>query len=400
MEGVGVSSLRRRAVHLAAAGALPAASLVLLAAAPRAEGYVYWANQGTNTIARANLDGTGADLSFIGGANDPNGVAVGSAHVYWVNQGAGTIGRANLDGTDVNHNLITGLDDPEGVAVDPAHVYWADNGTDTIGRANLDGTSPDFDFIPPAMGSNPNSVAVDTAHIYWSTPGNSSIRRANLDGMGVQPNFILGAFAVRGVAVDAAHVYWARSTPQNTIGRANLDGTAPNHDFIPAANNPSGVAVGAEHLYWANFGGDTIGRASLDGDPAGVNQSFITGASDPRGVAVDALPLPPNAPPNDFSFGKVKRNKSKGTAKLPVIVPGPGGLVLEGKKVKPVVEQAVTRAERGAGTEVLLKVKARGKGKRKLNRTGKAKVNLEVTYTPTGGQPNTQGTSLRLIMRR
>jgi virginiamycin B lyase len=401
MEGVGVSSWRQRGARTAAIGTLVAAAVLLLAAAPRAEAYIYWANQGTNTIARANLDGTDANLSFITGASLPNGVAVDAAHLYWVNQDTGTIGRANLDGSGVNHNLITGLNDPEGVAVDASHIYWADAGTDTIGRANLDGTGPDFDFIPAAMGTNPIGVAVDAAHIYWSTPGGAgSIRRANLDGMDVNPSFITGTPGVRGVAVDAAHIYWASTAPHNMIGRANLDGTAPKNDFIPAASSPGGVAADVEHLYWANFGGDTIGRASLDGNPASVNQSFIGGASDPSGLAVDALPLPPGAPRNDFSLGKAKRNKNKGTAKLPAVVPGPGELVLAGKKVKPVVEQAVTRASRGAGIQVVLKVRARGKGKQKLNRTGKAKVTMDVTYTPTGGQPNTLDTSLRLIKRR
>ena len=43
-------------------------------------GHVYWANNGTNTIGRANLDGTDANQSFIvlGEASDPFGVAVGA----------------------------------------------------------------------------------------------------------------------------------------------------------------------------------------------------------------------------------------------------------------------------------------------------------------------------------
>ena len=40
-----------------------------------------------------------ADQSFITGANAPLGVAVDGQHVYWANTGTDTIGRANLDGT-------------------------------------------------------------------------------------------------------------------------------------------------------------------------------------------------------------------------------------------------------------------------------------------------------------
>ena len=71
----------------------------------------------------------------------------------------------------------------------------------------------------------------------------------------------------------------------NTIGRANLDGSGVNQNFITGANDPFGVAVDGGHVYWANLGSGTIGRANIDG--SGVNQSFITGASNPYGVAVD-----------------------------------------------------------------------------------------------------------------
>jgi hypothetical protein len=40
-------------------------------------------------------------------------------------------------------------------------------------------------------------------------------------------------------------------------------------------------------------------------------------------------------PSNAFSFGKVKKNRKKGTATLTVIVPGPGTLTLAGKGLKP-----------------------------------------------------------------
>ena len=121
----------------------------------------------TDTIGRANLDGTGADQSFITGASTPLGVAVDGAHVYWANGGTrhdrprqprrhgrqpelhhrrhrprrgrgrrrprllgeridtGTIGRADLDGTDVNQSFITGASAPRGWRSTAAHVYWA-----------------------------------------------------------------------------------------------------------------------------------------------------------------------------------------------------------------------------------------------------------------------------------
>ena len=95
-------------------------------------------------------------------------------------------------------------------------------------------------------------------------------------------------------------------------------------------------------------------------------------------------------PSNDFSLGDVKRNKKKGTAELAVEVPGPGSLVLAGGKVKGDEETA-----EAAGGETLT-IKASGKAKQMLSDVGKAKVGVEVTYTPTGGLANTKSTKVKL----
>jgi hypothetical protein len=49
---------------------------------------------------------------------------------------------------------------------------------------------------------------------------------------------------------------------------------------------------------------------------------------------------------------------------------------------------------------VKLEVKPKGKAKDKLTPEGKAKVVAEVTFTPTGGTPNTEDKKLKLVKRR
>jgi sugar lactone lactonase YvrE len=93
--------------------------------APSAEAYTYWTDSGSDTIRRANLDGSGVDTAFITGVENPEGVAVDGAHIYWSNSTADTIGRANLDGTAVEQDFVINADGPAGVAVDGTHVYWA-----------------------------------------------------------------------------------------------------------------------------------------------------------------------------------------------------------------------------------------------------------------------------------
>jgi hypothetical protein len=98
----------------------------------------------------------------------------------------------------------------------------------------------------------------------------------------------------------------------------------------------------------------------------------------------------PLSPSNLITLGKPKLNKKKGTAKLPVTVPGPGTLTLTGKGV---VKQTKTPI---AAATVKLMVESKGKKMRKLDNAGKVKVKITVAYTPTGGTPNSQSKTLVL----
>ena len=275
---------------------------------------IYWANNATGTIARANLDGTGANQSFITGSPTslPCGVAVDGGHIYWGNSAFGTIARANLDGTGVDQNFITGAVRPCGVAVDQTHIYWeagvadptAPSGDGVIGRANLDGTGVNQSFIT-SPGLPHGGLAVNGAHIYWTNFASSSIGRASLDGTGVDQHFIATASNARpcGVAVDGAHVFWAEANP-GTVARANLDGTGVNENFITGdPGGPCGVALDGTHVLFNNGATDGsglfwLGRANLDGSSATTEFLRTNGAV---GVAVSpqgsaAPPTIPGAP--------------------------------------------------------------------------------------------------------
>jgi hypothetical protein len=94
-------------------------------------------------------------------------------------------------------------------------------------------------------------------------------------------------------------------------------------------------------------------------------------------------------PTNTFTLGAVTRRKKKGTATISVDLPNPGQLVASGAGVA----GAVTADGSGA---VQLPIRAKGSKKRKLNRTGKVRVAPSITFTPTGGDPSTQATTLKL----
>jgi hypothetical protein len=85
---------------------------------------VFWTDTGFFgggfNIGRANVvTGLGADASIIGDASTPSSIAVDGSHLYWANAGTNTIGRSNLDATGVNESFFaTGAAQTTGVAID------------------------------------------------------------------------------------------------------------------------------------------------------------------------------------------------------------------------------------------------------------------------------------------
>jgi hypothetical protein len=122
----------------------------------------------------------------------------------------------------------------------------------------------------------------------------------------------------------------------------------------------------------------------LDGGPQQSPQASGGGVLDINAVV---------EPTNTFAFGKVAASKSKGTATVSVTVPNAGELVVGGKGVK---RASKTLTAPGA---VKLKIAAKGKQLRKLNKSGKVKVAAKVTFTPTGGDPRARSKKLSLTKR-
>jgi virginiamycin B lyase len=408
--------------------------------------HIYWADINDDLIGRANIDGTGVDPDFIntsGTGDEPCHIAIDDNFVYWTNRLApGGVARAELDG-DNPEQLVNTVNGASGVAVNDTHVFWGDLNSASIGRANLDGGSPNPGFI--SLSAFPEGVAIDATFIYAVIPNpvGGNIARVPIGGGGF--DFIPTGVNPCGAAVNAAHIYFANGV-NGTIGRANIDGSDVAVNFIPGADSPCGVGLDSfalptcEHLS-RSTGADQAVTVTLDcsgtppltyaiasqpshGQISGFNPSSeqLTytpdpgfagtdtftyrgtnefGNSSPASVSVEVAspppppPPPPPAPPsNDFAFGNLERNERRGTAKLTVEVPGPGALELGGKRVKAASEQP------DASGDVALPIKARGKAKKRLRRDGREEVTVQVTYTPAGGESNTEDKPVKLIRRR
>jgi hypothetical protein len=185
------------------------------------------------------------------------------------------------------------------------------------------------------------------------------------------------------------------------------DGTSGGLGYGGTGGGGTGGGGGGAGYYGGGGGG---GGCTHGGGGGGGGSNFVSDAITSASISIDTtgVPLveltpnpsiPPNtpSPPNAFSFGKPKLNTKKGTATEPVTVPGPGDLTLTGKDVatqRP-AQASASRTVSVAGTVKLL-VKPKGKIRRRLNETDRAKVKVTITYTPTGGSPNAQTKTIKL----
>jgi hypothetical protein len=284
--------------------------------------------------------------------------------------------------------------DPEGNAI----VTWS---LEFTVQARFRPAGGNFGPTQSISGAAENSgegpqVAFDgggNALIVWSTTGaEERIKARSRSASGT-----LGAIlrlSADGEAPDAPRV--AVDPAGNAVAVWERDVGANRR--IEAAFRPAGgsfesaqaISAAGEDAAGPQVAFDAAGNAlavwhRFDGNHDRVQARFLPG---PGAGAGEVLPS------NEFRFGKVKRNKKRGTAKLTVIVPGPGQLELaKNRKVKPKGK----RADSAGRTK--LPIKPKRKAKKRLKRKGKAKVRAKVTYTPDGGVANTKSKRVKLKKR-
>ena len=318
-------------------GVLVLLSVSLETGAPSASadfvGKVYWTDDGTDKISRANLDGSGVE-DLLTGLDSPQGIALDTdgGKMYWVETGTapGKISRANLDGTGVEALVTADCCSAESyIALDTGggKMYWTSHLEGKVKRANLDGSGAEVIVVSQQL---PAGIAVDadTQKVYWSYQV-GGIRRANLDGSGVE-DFSSGGIAVGGLALDADNgVLYAAETftghptlpSKSFISRFELDGTKISSAFHES--NLVGlvdVAVnkGLESLFWTERGFGRLGEIRRWPD-----NDVIAGLDSPVGLALDIsdAPKPPTATPSPFPVGGILLDEE--LRALPAATPPP-----------------------------------------------------------------------------
>ena len=228
----------------------------------------------------------------------PSGLALDldAGKMYWTDQTTAKIQRANLNGSGVE-DLVTrssGLGNPDGLALDvgAGKMYWTDNATAKIQRANLDGSGVE-DLVTSGLSDPGQGLALDAGRrqdVLDGLEGTSKIQRANLDGSGVEDLVSSGLGNPDGLALDvgAGKMYWT-DWGTDKIQRANLNGSGVEDLVTSGLGDPLGLAldVGAGKMYWTDYGTDKIQRANLDG--SGVEDLVTSGLSGPDGTALDLV---------------------------------------------------------------------------------------------------------------
>jgi hypothetical protein len=259
-------------------------------------------------------------------------------------------------------------------------------------------------FAPPAAGSvtigqvadpNAGNCSAGTEFIQlgvtsgnsYVVPGNGTITSWTMQA-GDAGDLTMKIY--RKVADPATYQVVGHAGPERLTAGGTVGNTFPANvrvrrgDLLglhPVTESPCGFKDPGGQL--AIFSGDLA-----DGDAMGF------GADSGSDLDIQATFVPDNS----FSVGGTTRNKKKGTATLAVDVPNPGELTGSGKGVAAAPVGALTSKSVAAGTAQLL-IKPKGRAKRTLNETGKVKLKVAITYTPTGGDPGRQFRKVKLEKR-
>jgi hypothetical protein len=263
--------------------------------------FIYWSEQGNDSIGRANLDGTGVNRNLIpssAGVNNPAGVAVTPTSIFWAN-GSNTIGRANIDGSSpVPGFITTGSGAHCGIAADSSFVYFTDtiNPSDTVGRAPVAGGTAEPSFISGISAEC--GVAVDSNFIYWGTDSpNHSVGRATIAGAAATNDFIPAATSTGipcGVAVNSQYIFWGNEAGA-AIGRANINGSSPNPSLIPGASSPCLLADAPSNKITVNSitKKKKKGTAAINAKVPGPGQVTLNQTNTPPDVNATAAAVKP-----------------------------------------------------------------------------------------------------------
>jgi hypothetical protein len=251
-----------------------------------AGGHIYWANQGVSavssdypgngmaTIGRADLNGHNVQSSFITGASSPCAVASDGIHLYWIDTtvpgpdspGSGdvsSIARANLDGSGVDLTYVTLPQSCSSCSLvfHSGYLYFGD-GSNAIGRVFVNGAGLQSTFLRVGGSTEMLELAIGGSNLYWSAGGFPALGRGPLSGGHAPTSFVPDAAALpkhaagsdqEDVATYGPLLYWSWTyidqfgRGHGGIAQMNQNGSHRRQNFLidpDVANGGIGMVAG------------------------------------------------------------------------------------------------------------------------------------------------------------
>lgn len=240
---------------------------------------VYWANFSTKKLFLSDESVT-KTKRFNANAGAEFAVTCNGSHVYWADGDSNTIKRANLDGTNATDLLIYS-DIPSvsvgDIEVSDSFIFWSQTaGVDhAIYYANLDGSNI---RKSSAWGVRPSTkIGVDQAQIFipayksiWKHDTNTGISTQVLGGLSDSPWYI---------GYNNGYLYWAysaggkiyRAQPNDSAFQLVIEVAHPIEDFdftsrriyMSSANFISSCLIDGSELRTSRLQESFIGRIGV-----------------------------------------------------------------------------------------------------------------------------------------
>jgi hypothetical protein len=277
------------------------------------DAYVYWTNEGTNTVMRAAKTG-GAPTMIAKDQAEPHRILVDSTSVVWHNAnfansqtadgGASVFEITSLAKTAIDQGgAPKKIEDVQtgrrartiAIARTPDDQVWS-TWADRLRRNNREDSNNGKDIVKPLDPREPTALAVDAVNAYfflqqpeqiWSVPktadGTTDAGRtiATLDNL----------VEVADMASDGAALYLV------TVGGAVLRVPTPaGGAAVPLATGhpfPRSIVVDDAYVYFTRSSGaetDDDGAVIMVPKTGGAGFALAKGQNRPRGIAVDVAP--------------------------------------------------------------------------------------------------------------
>lgn len=339
-----------------------------------AAGDLFVADSGNDRI--SVFAGDGSFLRIITGAMDePQDVAFdATGQIFVADKGNDRVDVLGSSGVFVRQIGEGELVDPTGVAVDGSTVYVVDSANNRIARFGVTGAPLGQIELPPPFAPRDVIVGAD-ANLYVGDLGNQRVDVFTKGG-GFLRSF--GAGILNGPVALASDGSGGIFVADQVDERVEHFGAAGELlGGFPAEPKVAGVAAACGGNVFAVEESASLARVVRFGEP-GTPPPPCT----PTEPAPEPIVYPEAKPPsNRFRFAGLVKNRSNGFAVLYVRVPGPGRVSLKGRGFR-----RLSRTARQA-TTVSIPIKPKVRLRHFLKRHGKGRIRVEVSFTPTGGEP-------------